>query len=244
MYIAGINEAGCAASRLSIVSGMREKRRVLPHSYVIGIDEVGRGALAGPVVVAAVTVRREERIEKRGKREGLGELRDSKRLTPRQRERWHEYLIRHPQIRFVLARVYPRMIERVNIARAANLAAWRAYRRLADICHLPSASCRIYLDGGLYLKNPYVSRSLGARTIPKGDRNIPAVAMASIIAKVTRDRYMARLAKRYQAYGFEVHKGYGTRKHIEALRKQKPSEMHRLTFLRKRGNMQNAERSI
>jgi ribonuclease HII len=195
--------------------------------YVIGIDEVGRGALAGPIVVAAAKIspNRKSRIANRP----LGKLRDSKKLSPRQRAAWFAYLKDHPAVEFAIARIYPRRIERMNISRAANLAAERACKKLiADRKSLIVRS-RIFLDGGLFLGNGEQPRS--ARTVVKGDEKIPAIAVASIIAKVTRDRFMVRLAKRYPAYGFEVHKGYGTKAHYKALRKHGSCDTHRSTFL-------------
>jgi ribonuclease HII len=154
----------------------------------------------------------------------LSALHDSKKLTPKQRDAWYAHLTRHPRIRYAVARVYPRQIEKRNISRAANLAAWRAFTRLA-------VRGRVFLDGGLFLKDKAHSASLKAKTIIKGDENIPAVAMASIIAKVTRDRFMKRMAEHYPGYGFELHKGYGTRAHLAAVRRIGPSPIHRRTFL-------------
>lgn len=193
---------------------------------VIGIDEVGRGPLAGPVVVCAVAFDSRLRITDYE----LGRLRDSKKLTAKQREAWFEYLTKHPRVRFATARVYPRQIEKLNISRAANLAARRAYARLiADRQAL--GAMRTYLDGGLYIKDKAYSIALGAKTMVKGDEKIPAVAAASIIAKVVRDRYMRKLAKRHPRYGFDIHKGYGTSVHLAAIRRFGPSPAHRRTFL-------------
>lgn len=193
--------------------------------YIVGIDEVGRGALAGPVVVAAVIVPKGLRLAHRS----LGKLRDSKKLRPERRERWHDFARGHGKIRFALGRVYPRGIERLNISRAANLAALRAFSHLIANEGVSIRSCSIYLDGGLYLGN--TGGNFPAKTIVRGDEKIPAIALASIVAKVTRDRAMAELAKRHVRYGFEVHKGYGTKSHRAALKKYGPSEAHRLTYL-------------
>lgn len=196
--------------------------------YVVGIDEVGRGALAGPVVVVAalvpVSARRIKNIH-------LGTLKDSKKLNRKQREAWWAHFRSDERISFALARVYPRGIERMNISAAANLAAERAFARLSKE-KLVGRRTKVFLDGGLFLGNG--SQPKQAKTVIKGDEKIPAVAIASIIAKVSRDRFMGRLAKRHPAYGFEVHKGYGTKAHQEALKKNGPCEAHRLTFLRLR----------
>jgi ribonuclease HII len=215
--------------------------------YTVGIDEVGRGSLAGPVTVAAVCVPKKIRI----RNYELGKLKDSKKLTASRRERWFYFLKNHPKIRYAIARVYPRAIEKMNVSRAANLAALRAFRRLiATTRYLPHTTYKVYLDGGLYLGNGGENVRIGARkgaknirndsrllsqcsasTIIRGDEKIKAIAAASIIAKVSRDRAMTRLAKKYPQYGFEIHKGYGTRKHFAAIRKHGPSEAHRKTFI-------------
>lgn len=215
-------------------------------AYIIGIDEVGRGSLAGPVVVAAAAVRQGFVI--RNKK--LGKLKDSKKLTPRQREKWLEYFKSDPNIDYALARVYPRQIEKTNISAAANLAALRACIRLIANSKLQMSAAKIYLDGGLYLGNKrrimqnkrgttqkkiMRQSALGPRwsacTMVRGDEKIKAVAAASIIAKVSRDRVMVRLSKIYPHYGFEIHKGYGTKKHLAAIKKHGPDLVHRLTFI-------------
>ena len=196
--------------------------------YTIGIDEVGRGALAGPVVVAAALLKARNMF---GGNCGLGRrnMKDSKKLSSKQREAWFNYFNNSSDIQFALARVYPRRIERMNISRAANLAAERATKRLMANSKWRTARSRIFLDGGLFLGNGEQPRS--AKTLVKGDDKIPAIAVASIIAKVTRDRFMVRLAKKYPAYGFDIHKGYGTKAHYRALRKCGPCDAHRKTFL-------------
>jgi len=202
-----------------------------PSSQVaIGIDEVGRGALAGPVVVVAAAIIRTARFATE-----LGTLKDSKKLTVKQRERWYAHFVTHPQIFFAIARVYPRQIEKRNISQAANLAAKRALGRLATKGGSARSNTKIFLDGGLYLGNrgEQAAKFPTAKTIIKADETIPAVAVASIIAKVYRDRFMTKLAKQYPAYSFEIHKGYGTKIHREAIRENGPCDVHRLTFLGK-----------
>ena len=196
--------------------------------WIVGIDEVGRGALAGPVVVAAALVPASSR---RIKNRTLGPLKDSKKLRAKKREAWLEYFNRHPDVSFAVARVYPRRIEKLNISKAANLAALRAFTRLARAGSI-SPRTPVFLDGGLFLGNG--RRSKRAKTIVRGDEKIPAVAVASIVAKVTRDRFMRRLAKAYPGYGFEIHKGYGTKLHFSALAAHGPTLVHRTTFLGKR----------
>ncbi len=190
--------------------------------WIVGIDEVGRGALAGPVVVAAAAVPAGFKPHNRA----LGTLKDSKKLSAKKREAWCAYWSERQIIAFALARVYPRQIEKRNISRAANLAAARAFGRLTGI-----RNCHVFLDGGLFLGNGEQPRR--AKTIVKGDEKINAIKAASIFAKVHRDRLMRRLAKRYPAYGFEIHKGYGTKMHRRALQAHGPCPAHRLTFAAK-----------
>jgi len=201
--------------------------------WVIGIDEVGRGALAGPVVVAAAM------IAVGGKKASRGApLKDSKQLTAHQREAWDKKLRADPAVHFALARVYPRGIERMNISGAANRAALKAFSRLSKT-NKPLPGTPIFLDGGLFLgsKAEQHKNQKSAKTLIKADETIPAVAAASIIAKVARDRFMVRLAKQYPKYGFEVHKGYGTAAHLRAIRKTGSCPAHRLTFLGKKHSM-------
>lgn len=206
---------------------------------IIGIDEVGRGALAGPVTVAAVFLPKDLIV----RNARLGILRDSKKLSPLQREKWFVYFKRHPRIQYRIARVYPRGIEQLNVTRAANRAASRAFAGLTGFHKLKIESYRVFLDGGLFLENRINSSTnserMIARTIIQGDEKITAVAIASIIAKVNRDRYMERLSKKYPAYGFEIHKGYGTKKHFRAVRRHGASPVHRLTFLERHDKMSN-----
>ncbi|HEX4104247.1 MAG TPA: ribonuclease HII [Candidatus Paceibacterota bacterium] len=191
--------------------------------WVAGIDEVGRGALAGPVVVAVAMMPAGTSF--RGC--GLGKLKDSKKLTAARREAWAHHIGAHPSITIALARVYPRQIERRNVSNAANLAAQRAFTRLTR----NAQPARIFLDGGLFLGCG--DQPKNAKTIIKGDEKINAIKIASIAAKVHRDAFMRRLAKKHPAYGFDIHKGYGTKAHRMALRASGPCEAHRLTFIQK-----------
>lgn len=215
--------------------------------YVVGIDEVGRGSLAGPVTVAAVAMPKNLVL----RTENLGKLRDSKKLSKKRREEWFRHFASHPKISYAIARVYPRRIEKMNITKAANLAALRAFHKLTTRYLLLPTRFNVFLDGGLCLGNhrgpsrtvrgttrkiqreSAPSPRLSATTLVRGDEKIRAIKIASIIAKVHRDRFMVRLAKEYPQYGFEAHKGYGTKNHLRAIRKHGPSEVHRLTFIPK-----------
>jgi len=203
--------------------------------YIIGIDEVGRGALAGNVTVAAVLLPRKSQIpnyklQTNSKFKILNsklKLRDSKKLTPKQREIWFEYLKNELRLPYAVASVSPKIIDKINISKAANLAAGKAFSLLIKNSRLRIKNCEVFLDGGLYIQN------LKFKIIIRGDEKIPAISLASIIAKVSRDRQMINLHKKYPKYGFEKHKGYGTKKHFKAIRKHGPSKIHRLTFLKK-----------
>jgi ribonuclease HII len=217
---------------------MRAARR---HTrWVIGLDEVGRGALAGPVTVAAAMLA----LDARGRiaHGPFRSLKDSKKLSAAQREFWAKELRGNAAVRFAIARVYPRRIERSNISAAANRAAQSAFLQLLKDHKIPLDTL-VYLDGGLYLGGRarqrvlVADKSVNARTVIKADEQFPAVAAASIIAKVSRDAYMRRLAKKYPHYGFDIHKGYGTTAHLKALKKYGSCAAHRLTFLGKRPNM-------
>jgi ribonuclease HII len=208
--------------------------------WIVGIDEVGRGALAGPVTVAASALA----LDVRGRvaHAPFRRLKDSKKLSASQREFWAKELRSNVGVRFAIARVYPRGIERTNISAAANRAAQSAFLRLLKKYKFPPQT-PVFLDGGLYLGSKTRQQKLfaargakkiNAKTVIKADEKIPAVAAASIIAKVSRDAYMRRLAKKYPHYGFDVHKGYGTAVHLRAIKKHGSCDVHRLTFLGKR----------
>lgn len=199
--------------------------------YIVGIDEVGRGPLAGPVVVAAVAA--STNLELRTSNLGL-ELKDSKKLTERQREKWFEW-IRKSKIVYAASAVYPKVIDRINVTNAANLAATRALARLLGyrvkgVGH----RVKILLDGGLYLNKSLNPKryTLNPCTVVRGDEKFNCIKLASIIAKVKRDRLMKRYHKKYPKYGFDQHKGYGTKAHILSLKRFGLCKLHRLTFLR------------
>lgn len=232
---------------------LKTKNYKLKTNYIIGIDEVGRGALAGPVVVAAVAVttkfrikNAEFRIKKKSRNSEfffcqrqipggsilnskLAKLRDSKKLTPKQRELWFEYIKNELALPHAVAMVSPTVIDKINISQAANLAATRALSKLTKNLKLKTKRYSVFLDGGLYIKK-LKTKNLKLKTIIRGDEKIPAIMLASIVAKVRRDKMMVKLHKKYPKYAFDRHKGYGTKKHIKAIRKFGPSPIHRRTF--------------
>ena len=177
-----------------------------------GVDEAGRGPLAGPVCAAAVILPRGFVIE------GLN---DSKKLTEKKREELFE-LICENAVTYGIAFASVEEIEQYNILNATFMAMNRAVEKLEPLPELA------LIDGNRDKGIKYPSRC-----IVKGDALCADIAAASILAKVTRDRYMYEMAELYPHYGFEKHKGYGTKLHYEVLRQFGPSPIHRMSFLRK-----------
>ena len=177
-----------------------------------GVDEAGRGPLAGPVCAAAVILPRGIEI--------LG-LNDSKKLSEKKREELFD-LICDKAISFGIAFASVEEIESINILNAAMLAMNRAIAKLDPKPELA------LIDG-----NRDSGIEIASRCIVKGDARCADIAAASILAKVTRDRYMLEMAAEYPQYHFEKHKGYGTKLHYEALREYGPCPLHRPSFLRK-----------
>lgn len=185
-------------------------RRSSPHAQVVcGVDEAGRGPLAGPVVVAAVVLPRDRRIE------GIA---DSKQLDPAVREAVFEEIVRAASVATVV--VGPGMIDTLNI-RGATL--WGMARAVAALPETPTVAL---VDG----RDVPPGLAVKARALVGGDARSSAIAAASIVAKVTRDRLMARLAAVFPGYGFERHKGYPTPEHRAALEALGPCPQHRRSF--------------
>ena len=191
------------------------------YKAIIGIDEAGRGPLAGPLVVAGVKI---ATSDKRQATRIFSNIKDSKKLTAKQREGWFGILTAYPQIEWAAAKIYPKTIDRINIARAANLGARRVCAKLSFLPPKLSLA-HVVLDGGLRLP-----AHIPHETIIRGDEKIPVISAASIIAKVTRDRIMFRLHKKYPQYGFDAHKGYGTKMHRKMIKKLGRSQVHRRSF--------------
>ena len=179
---------------------------------ICGIDEAGRGPLAGPVCAAAVIL--PERLDIPG-------LNDSKKLTDKKRRELFP-IIEEQAIAFGLGWASQEEIDEINILQATFLAMSRAVEQL-----------KIRTDLALVDGNRAPALDLPVETVVKGDSLSASIAAASVLAKVSRDDVMLRMAEEYPGYGFEVHKGYGTKAHYEALRKFGPSPIHRRTFLKK-----------
>ena len=181
-------------------------------TLLCGADEAGRGPLAGPVYAAAVILPRGLEIP------GLN---DSKKLSEKRRETLFDQIC-EKAISFGIARAEVEEIEEINILNAALLAMNRA------IAQLNPQPALALIDG-----NKNTGITVPSRCVIKGDATCADIAAASILAKVSRDRLMYSLAGKYPEYAFEKHKGYGTKLHVEALKKYGPCEIHRPSFLKK-----------
>ena len=184
--------------------------RAQGHKFVAGLDEVGRGPLAGPVCAAAVILPNDF---------DHPVLNDSKKLTEKQRERIYDELTSSKQVHWRCIFVEVEEIDRINILQASREAMRRALLGLKKKPHYA-------LIDGL----PVPDFPIPQRALVKGDSISYSIAAASVIAKVTRDRLMMKLHKKYPHYGFASHKGYGTPMHLEALRLHGPCPLHRRSF--------------
>jgi ribonuclease HII len=176
---------------------------------VAGVDEAGRGPLAGPVVAAAVIL---------DQRHPIAGLADSKKLSSKQREKLFDQICAHA-LCCSIAQASVEEIDRLNILQATLLAMQRA---VAGLRLRPN---KVLVDG-----NRLPVLDVSAQAIVKGDALIPSISAASILAKVHRDRWCAQMHQQYPLYGFDAHKGYGTAQHLEALRVHGACAEHRRTF--------------
>lgn len=191
----------------------------LDKKPIIGLDEAGRGALAGPVVVAGILLKK---LSPELSSPPI-KLKDSKQLNPRQREILFAWLKTRQELEFRVSFCQPRTIDKLNIRQATLLAMKRTIRKFKE------KQAIVFVDG----KDKIPGVKQKQYSFIKGDEKIFSLACASIIAKVKRDRIMVRWAKKYPQYRFEIHKGYGTQEHFQQLKKHGPSPLHRKSFLRK-----------
>ena len=192
--------------------------------FLIGIDEAGRGPLAGPVAVGVFCVRSKKVLKM------FKGVRDSKKLTENQREAFFlniKEAKKNGHVHYAVSFSSAGIIDKKGIVPAIKSALNRSLRRI-DLSTQDRPALKILLDGSL--KAP--SRYMNQKTIIGGDDIEPVISLASICAKVLRDRKMTRLAQKYPHYGFEVHKGYGTKAHYKAIRKYGLSKEHRRSFLK------------
>ena len=192
---------------------------VLGRSYVVGIDEAGRGALAGPVVAAAMAVSSKAYSSEKFL-EAIQGLDDSKKLTEKKREKLFD-IIKEQAIDVSVGIATEKEIDAQNILKATFLAMKRAVDRLSV------SPDYALVDGN---RNPNIG--LPTTCIIKGDATSPSIAAASIIAKVTRDRMMIELDKEFPEYLFKKHKGYGTKLHYEKIKEFGILDVHRRSFLK------------
>jgi ribonuclease HII len=236
---------------------LKEEKKLWKRGFkiVVGLDEAGRGCLAGPVVAAAVTIKNPKseilnpkqilmfqtsnskrlehwkigisnlfRISNLGFR--ISKLRDSKKLIPKQREKLYKFITKSPFIKWGIGKVSEKIIDKINIKNAAELAMEKALKNLEK--KIKKKADFLIIDG-----NHINSKKLKTRNyklIVKGDEKILSCAMASIIAKVTRDKIMEKYAKKYPKYGFEKHKGYSTKEHLKNIKKYGILPIHRRSF--------------
>jgi len=190
-----------------------QRERELNHNHIAGIDEAGRGPLAGPVHAAAVI------FPQGHSPKWLNLLDDSKKLSETKREDLYQRITEDPKLLWALASASAKEIDEINILQATHLAMRRAVENLntaPDYC---------LIDGRPVKSFPFPSEG-----IVKGDSKSYSIAAASIIAKVTRDHLMMDLAQEYPHYAFDRHKGYGTKIHLEALQQHGPCPEHRHSF--------------
>lgn len=190
---------------------LEEHYKAQGFSCVCGVDEAGRGPLSGPVVAAACVLPPDFEI---------GELNDSKKLTPKKRDILYDRIIKEA-VAYSIASASPEEIDEINILNATMLAMRRA------IESLPLRADFALIDGNVSRGIP-----LPCETVIKGDSRSASIAAASILAKVTRDRLCLQDDIDYPQYKFAKHKGYGTKEHIEALKAYGPSPIHRRSFLK------------
>jgi ribonuclease HII len=190
--------------------------------YIVGIDEVGRGPIAGPVAVCSFIC-----LPEFFNNTDIGlPLRDSKKLSASQRERWFAYLKKCKEnslCNYMVSYVSSEMIDRHGIVPAIKKALETSLLKIAT----EPENVFVYLDGGLKAPAQFTYQE----TVIKGDEIHKVISCASIIAKVSRDRVMTLHAKEYPEYGFEKHAGYGTKAHYDAIRKYGATVLHRKSFL-------------
>jgi ribonuclease HII len=191
------------------------------QNYLIGIDEAGRGPLAGPVAVGAVLVPNDFDWAL------VAGAKDSKKMTPKSREAIYEKMCALKsagKLDFAVGLSSASMIDTRGIVAAIQTALDSAISKITEVGPLPAV--RVLLDGGLHAPVRFTNQT----TIIRGDQSEPVISLASIAAKVVRDHLMVRMAEKYPAYGFEIHKGYGTLRHRESIRRNGFCAIHRRTF--------------
>lgn len=199
-------------------------KRVGTGMLIVGIDEAGRGPLAGPVVAAAAALKNQEfGMVNQTEEKDWGLVRDSKKLSEKQREKAYDFILEHFDVGIGI--VTAETIDRINILQATFLAMKEAMTDLKKTLGAGEGML-LLVDGNQEIPN----LSVVQETVVGGDATVRSIAAASIIAKVTRDRMMAEYDAVYPAYGFAKHKGYGTKEHMDALRRIGACPIHRMSF--------------
>ena len=199
----------------------------MAKNFLIGIDEVGRGPVAGPVTVCAFKISAD--FYKKLEAENFFEkLRDSKKLSQKKREEWFKKLKQlsldnSQDVAFSVLSKTAKQIDHYGISNCIKKLIIENLEKISA-----AETDQIFLDGSLSAPEKFLNQE----TIIKGDEKIPVISFASIMAKVTRDYYMTRIAEKFPEYNFEKHKGYGTKIHMDNIKKHGVSEMHRLTYLK------------
>ena len=200
-------------AEIARLEGMKEyERKYAGKGFICGVDEAGRGPLAGPVVAAAVILPEDETFIY---------LNDSKKVTEKRREALYEQIV-SKAVSYGIGIVSHDIIDEINILQATY-------------CAMRSAVENMYIRPDVCLVDAVTIPDLGdIEQVPiiKGDAKSVSIAAASVLAKVTRDRIMVELGAKYPQYGFEKHKGYGTKAHMEAIREFGPCPEHRRTFIK------------
>ncbi len=186
---------------------------------MVGIDEAGRGPLSGPVVAAVVALKTTGSFASLR----MTGLKDSKKLSAKKREEVYEFLKKHSAIEWGIGKVGEKVIDKINILQATKLAMARAVKNLEK--KIGKKIDFLLIDGNFGIDLPIEQKS-----IIKGDEKVFLIKIASIIAKVTRDRLMLKYHKKYPQYGFDKHKGYPTKHHCAMLKKYGACKIHRKSF--------------
>lgn len=213
---------------------LREEKKLWSRGYNVAacLDEAGRGSLAGPVIAAAVVATPNSKFQITNYKQipnhksKILNVKDSKKLSRGQREKLYKILTNHASIQWGIGVVSEKMIDKINIKNAAELAMEKALRQLEN--KMKRKADFLIIDGN-HIKNLKL-KTYNGKLMPKADEKVFSCAAASIIAKVTRDRMIMQLHKKYPHYGFNRHKGYATKYHMEMLTRYGPSKIHRISF--------------
>jgi ribonuclease HII len=189
------------------------------YKYVVGIDEAGRGPLAGPVAAGAVLIL--EKDFKEAKK--IKSVKDSKKLKEKERKTVYLNLIKNKKIKWGIGMISEKIIDKINILEATKLAMIKAVKDLEKKNKIKVDF--LLLDGKMKL-----DLKIDQKSIVKGDDKVFSISAASIIAKVSRDELMEKYDKKYPAYNFKKHKGYGTKEHLGKIKKNGICEIHRKSF--------------